>query len=75
MKALVIEGKKKSDYAIFIAMAKKLGLKAHIIGQDSYELPNDETIQEMLAAEKGDVNSYKTASDMIASLKKKTKNA
>jgi len=75
MDALVIEGKKKSDYDIFIRLAKKLGLKAHLVSENLSEIPNDETILAMLDAEKGNVCTYKNATELLSSLKKKTKNA
>ncbi len=74
MEALVIEGKKKSDFYIFIQLAKKLGLKAHLVSESLSEIPNDESILAMLDAENGNVNTYKNATELLSSLKQKTKN-
>ena len=75
MSAIVIEGTKKSDFDIFIALAKKLGLKVHLVNDDYSDIPNAETIKAMEDSEKGELNSYENASILLSSLKKKAKNA
>jgi hypothetical protein len=75
MTAIVIEGNKKSDFDIFIALAKKLGLKVHSIKEDILETPNIETIKAMIAAENGEVKKYKNSSEMLSELNKKAKSA
>ena len=75
MSAIVIEGSKKSDFDIFIALAKRLGLKVHLINDEYTEIPNAETIRAMLDSENGEVNRYENASDLLSTLKKKASNA
>ena len=75
MTAIVIEGNKKSDFDIFIALAKKLGLKVHSLKEDILETPNKETIKAMIAAENGEVKKYKNSSEMLSELNKKAKSA
>ncbi|MEI8203317.1 MAG: hypothetical protein WCH34_09915 [Bacteroidota bacterium] len=75
MSAIVIEGDKKSDFDIFIALAKKLGLKVHLLNDEYTDVPNEETIKAMLESEKCELNRYENASNLLSSLKEKAKNA
>ncbi len=65
MSAIVIEGAKKSGFDILIALAKRLGLKVHLLNDEYIDIPNAETIKAMQDSEKGEVNRYENASDLL----------
>jgi hypothetical protein len=67
MDALVIEGKRKSDYEIIIAMAKKLGLTVRLANLKSL---SPETIKSIKDVENGKVFKTKSHKDLMDQLKK-----
>lgn len=68
MDALVIEGKKKSDYDIIIAMAKKLGLRVRLVSDASLLIPNDETVKAILESRAGKGTKAKNVTDLMKKL-------
>ncbi len=68
MYEIVIEGKKKSDFGILIAMAKKLGLKVYSLKEESTEFPNAETIEAIVDARSGKGTKAKNVEDLMDKL-------
>lgn len=70
MDSLVIEGKKKGDFEILIALAKRLGLKVHFIQDEIIEEPNKETIKALNDVAEGKVFKSKSHKDLMEQLGK-----
>jgi hypothetical protein len=70
MDALVIEGKKKSDYDVIILMAKKLGLKVHFVKESATKTLSAETIKSLKDIEAGKVYKSKNHKDLMEQLSK-----
>lgn len=70
MEALVIEGKKKSDFDVFITMAKKLGLKTRLVKEDEIISLSADTLQALDDIEKGKGFKAKNIKDLMDQLNK-----
>ena len=70
MEALVIEGKKKSDFDVFIVMAKKLGLKTRLVKEEAIISLSADTLQSLDDIEKGKGFKAKNIKDLMDQLNK-----
>ena len=70
MVSIVIQGKKRSDFDILIAMAKKLGLKTRLVKEEAIISLSADTLQSLDDIEKGKGFKAKNIKDLMDQLNK-----